>query len=563
MFSVFFLRIAVLASLHGCGYLRASALSITSRTVIERPALLCIDVQSPYIITTYKKARKGSEEAVQAFRAAGWPIYWKYWYLGGCGTAEGRWLGSYVFNEECKSFQNLSAQFMAGQDRVVHPVGEAETRRSFLTSGYSPFHPDLIRDLEQEKITKLYIIGGWWEHCITSAALHARSLGYKVAIVDSAVGGSTDLEQSTMNFLDGLGFRFEGVPQLPLYTHPSDMTTSTQIFSTPSKFVPMSQPFNAERKHSDVSLNSNSGDLRAWVDGEFSSHWDLDSIYIHDGFVNSTRLPYKRKVSNMMLVIFDACHSINNSEHSSSGVLDLFIQNGAPVYVADMETCSSLTTLKESGHVDVIHEPTPGDILRGLYARFANDVDQKGGTIVVAGDLADDPLAALSYWAFDHGYDVFLVHDATYWRGVDNAYSESKKANAINVICHAVVELGLTSDLLRLEGTPLPPSTGYFDAWISQDSLAHAVRAEEPTQAGPMAEETCVAMCSQASVEACGGVAWDPDMQRCLLYPTFPVHRLIYLDFSHGVSNLTKPLKLSIKTIGKPDRHFGHDLCRG
>jgi len=466
-----------------------------------------------------------------------------------------------MYNEECTSFQNLSAQFIAGQGRVAHPVGEAENRRSFLTSGYSPFHPDLIRDLQQEKITTLYIIGGWWEHCITSAALHARSLGFKVAIVDSAVGGSTDLEQSTMNFLDGLGFRFEGVPQLPHYTHPSDTTSSTLLLSTPSNFVPTSQPFDAERKHSNVTANPSN--LRAWVDGEFSSHWDLDSVYIHDGFVNSTRLPYKRKVSNMMLVIFDACHSINHSEHSSSGVLDLFVQKGASVYVADMETCASLDTLKASGHVEVIQEPTPSGILRGLYARLANDIDQKGGTIVVAGDIADDPLAALSYWAFDQGYDVFLVHDATYWRGVDSAYSESKKANAINVLCHAVVELGLTSDLLRLEGTALPRSTGYFDAWISQDSLASAIRAEEPTQAGPMSEETCVAMCSQASVEDCGGVAWDADMQRCLLYPTFPVHRMIALDFSHNVSNLTKPLKLSIKTIGQPDRHFGHELCRG
>mmetsp|Transcript_115022 Transcript_115022/g.312302 ORF Transcript_115022/g.312302 Transcript_115022/m.312302 type:complete len:562 (+) Transcript_115022:11-1696(+) len=561
MLSVVLLRFAVVTSLTCCGVLRARALSITSRYQSERPALLAIDVQSPYIITTYKKARRGSEEAIQAFRSAGWPIYWKYWFLGGCGTAEGRWLGSYIFNEECKSRQNLSAQFLAGQDRVMHPVGEAEIRRSFLTSGYSPFHADVIRDLQEEKITKVYIIGGWWEHCITSTALHARSLGYKVAIVDSAVGGSTDLEQSTMNFLDSLGFRFEGVPQLPHYAHPSDTMVSTQLLPTPSNFVATSQPSDTEHKR--ANLNSDSGDLRAWVDGEFSSHWDLNSIYIHDGFVNSTRLPYKRNISNMILVIFDACHSIHNSEHSSSGVLDLFVQKGAAVYVADMETCASLATLKESGHVDVIHEPTPGGILSGLYAKLAKDHDHKGGTIVVAGDLADDPLPALSYWAFDQGYDVFLLHDATYWRGVDNAYSASKKANAINVICHAVVELGVTLDLLRLESTPFPPSIGYLDAWIAQDSLASAIRAEEPTEAGPMPEETCIAMCSQASVEACGGVAWDPDLQRCLLYPTFPVHRMILLDFSHNASDLIKPLKLSIKKIGQPDRHYGHELCRG
>jgi nicotinamidase-related amidase len=438
-------------------------------------------------------------------------------------------------------------------NRAIHPNSTDDYSRSFLTSEFTAFHPDLIRDLRREQITKVYLIGGWWEHCITATALHARSLGFDVVIVDSAVGGSSELHPMAKHFLGNLSFRFEGVPQLPSYKQP--------LGKTPLSFTDLAQSSGDELAMSNLELAMSNSELRNWIDGWFVAHWDLNSFgaKVAGDFV---RFPYKRNIHNMTLVIFDACNSINNSEHRSSGVLDLFVQKGSSVYLADTETCTTLATLQESAGVDVIQEPTSSDILRALQTRLTSMIEQKGHTVVLAGNVADDSMIALSYWMFDRDYDVFLIHDATYWRGADHVYSAAQKTQTMQVICHAVVAVGLTSDLLRLEDTPLPQSLSYFDKFLlSQDNWAKVVREEEPTRMGPMPEERCVAMCDERSMEVCGGVSWDSDTQSCFMFSTIPIHRLLQQP-ERDATGLHNPHKLRIKTMQSSKKYSDNELCR-
>jgi len=563
MLSVLLLRLVGFSTLHWCESLRASV-SSAPESHVERPALLCIDVQFPFSEYTYRDAMPAIEDVVHSFQRSGWPIFWKYWYFAGCGTAQGRFFGKYEFHNECKSMQQTS-NFRMQSNIAIHPNSTDEYARSFLTSEFSAFHPDLIRDLRREQITKVYLIGGWWEHCITATALHARSLGFDVVIVDSAVRGSSELNPMAKYFLGNLSFRFEGVPKLPSYTQ--------ALGKTPLSFTDLAQSSHDELAISNFELATSNSELRNWIDGWFVAHWDLNSFgaKVAGDFV---RFPYKRKIGTMTLVIFDACNSIGNSEHSSSGVLDLFVRKGSPVYLADTESCTTLATLNMSAGVDVIQGPTSSDILRILQTRLTSNIEQKGHTIVMVGNLADESMVALSYWMFDRDYDVFLAHDATYWRGADNAYSAVQKTQTMQVICHAVVAVGLTSDLLRLEDTPLPQSLSYFDKFIlSQDSWAKVTREEEPTIMGTTSEDICVEMCDQRSMEACGGVFWDSDTQSCFMFATLPIHRLLQqpesgatIDFSifaaSPTTGLHKTYKLRVKTMQSSKKYSDNELCR-
>lgn len=535
-----------------CGALLVNVSSAPKESHVERPALLCIDVQSPFSEFTYRNVMPAIEDVIHSFQISGWPIYWKYWYFAGCGTAQGRFFGKYEFHNECKSMQMTSNYRMEGNS-AIHPNNTNDYLRSYLTSEFTAFHPDLIRELRHEQITKVYLVGGWWEHCITATALHARSLGFDVVIVDSAVGGSSELNPTAKHFLGNLSFKFEDVPQLPSYRQP--------LGKTPLSFTDLAESSHDELVISSFELANSKSELGNWIDGWFIAHWDLSSFGAKVAG-DLVRFPYKRKIQTMTLVIFDACNSIGNPEHSSSDLLDLFVHKGSSVYLADTETCTMLTTLKASVGVDVIQELTSSDTLRVLQRRISNNVDKQWNTVVLAGNLADDSMIALSYWLFDRDYDVFFVHDATYWRGADSVYSSAQKTQTMQVVCHAVAAVGLTSDLLSLEDTPLPQSVSYFDQFVlSQDSWAKVTRDDKPTRLGSMSEDSCVAMCDERSMDVCAGVSWDSETQSCFVFTTVPIHRLLQQP-ERDAAGLRNPHKLRIKTMPSSTKFSDNELCR-
>lgn len=194
-----------------------AAYELTDRKRV--PALLIDDMQveyEPYVRGIIPQTKL----LVEAFRAAGLPIFWSTWWRWGPNdgyfNAMDRFYGARGWNTSGNALYNHNKENGGDVLAEVGPVTEQERRR-VMHKSYSldmfDEHPmewlvpagqsTLHLELQRLGVDTVVQVGAWTDDCIMSTAFHAFSLQYDVVLVEDGVSTASKNHFTSVEVMRG------------------------------------------------------------------------------------------------------------------------------------------------------------------------------------------------------------------------------------------------------------------------------------------------------------------------------------------------------------------------
>jgi len=194
-----------------------AAYELTDRKRV--PALLIDDMQveyEPYVRGIIPQTKL----LVEAFRAAGLPIFWSTWWRFGPNdgyfNAMDRFYGARGWNTSGNALYNHNKEHGGDVLAEIGPVTEQEKRRVMhksysldmfdenpmewlVPAGQSTLHSELQR-LGVDTVVQ---VGAWTDDCIISTAFHAFSLQYDIILVEDGVSTASKQHFTAVEVMRG------------------------------------------------------------------------------------------------------------------------------------------------------------------------------------------------------------------------------------------------------------------------------------------------------------------------------------------------------------------------
>jgi len=183
------------------------------------PALLIDDMQVEY--EAYVRGIiPQTKLLVEAFRAAGLPIFWSTWWRfgpdDGYFNAMDRFYGARGWNTSSNALYNHNKQHGGDVLAEIGPVTEEEKRRVMhksysldmfderpmewlVPAGQSTLHVELQR----LGVDTLVQVGAWTDDCIMSTAFHGFSLQYDIILVEDGVSTASKNHFTSVEVMRG------------------------------------------------------------------------------------------------------------------------------------------------------------------------------------------------------------------------------------------------------------------------------------------------------------------------------------------------------------------------